>query len=139
MRIPGSLKAHVLKEFDFVINKMREPTPLDERFYYYSALYGCIYHVMNLECAPDLVFLHHVLNTVHTAFMTRVQAISRGAEKPVSIDDQMLTRLIELTQELAARIRSDADSTDVCKSLINLVYATTGNGYYLLQKGELVP
>ena len=139
MKVPRSHKAYVLKEFEFVLTKMRETASIEERFYYYSALFGCIYHVMNIECTPDLVFLHHVLNTVHSAFMTRIQAIIRGAEKPVSIDDKILARLTELTETLAARIQTDMDSTDVCKSLISLVYATSGNGYYLMQKGEFAP
>ena len=82
MKIPRSLKAYVLKEFDFVISKMHEPISPDERFYYYSALFGCSSHVMNIEYTPDLVFLHHTLNTVHTAFMARFQAMSEELRNP---------------------------------------------------------
>jgi hypothetical protein len=137
MKIPQGLKGHALREFEFVLLKLKEKIPLDERLYYYSALFGEVYRIMNIECSRDLIFLHHALNTVHTAFQTRLQAITRGAERPIMIDDKMIEVLISLTNALSERIRDDKDSTDICIDLLTLAYATTGNGFYLYQKGEL--
>ncbi len=138
MKIPQNFKAHAIKEFEFVISKLKEPSPIEDRLYYYSAMYGEINRIMNIECSRELVFLHQVLNTVHSLFQVRLQSATRGGERPLAIDDRMLNALISLSEELVERIRADRDSTDICISLINLAYATTGNGYYLYQKGELI-
>ena len=137
MQIPQKLKTHTIKEFEFALTKLKEQSSLEERLYYYSALFGEVYRIMNIECSPELVFLHQVLNTVHTAFQVRLQAMTRGAERPVTIDERMLDALISLTESLVERIKADSDSTDVCIRLMNLAYATSGNGFYLYQKGEL--
>ena len=137
MNLSPSLQSHVLREFDNVIEVLRSGASLDEKLYYFSALYGAVYRVMNIEPSAELIFLHFVLNSVHTAFQARLQAIKRDAERPVMIENTMMERLIQLTQELQVKIRDGLDSTDVCKQLIVLAYATGGNGYYLFKKGDL--
>ena len=137
MRVSQKLKAHTLSEFDIAIAKLKEQISLDERLYYFSATFGAIYRVMNTECSTGLIFLHHALNIAHTAFQARIQAQSRGVERPIEIDQAMVDTLIVLTENLRERISEDQDSTDICVRLINLSYATTGNGYYLYKKGEL--
>lgn len=103
MRMPPNLKPYVLKEFDFVVAKLKEPLPLEERVYYYSALYGAVYRVMNIDCTPNLIFLHHILNAVHSVLAARLQAMSRAGERPIVIDEKMIARLTELTETLAGR------------------------------------
>jgi hypothetical protein len=137
MRVPQNLKTHILEEFGLVIAKLKEPIPLDERFYYYSAAFGAVYRAMNTECNQGLVFLHHTLTIVHSAFQTRLQAMNRGAERPVAIEGAMLEVLTKLTEDLRECIRLDQDSTAICIRLINLSYALSGNGYYLYKKGDL--
>jgi len=137
MKIPENLKGHAVKEFRLAIAKLKEQIPFDERLYYYSALFGEIYRVMNIECTPELVFLHHVLNTVHSAFQARLQAMTRNAERPVTLEDSMIEALVSLSESLLDRMVADQDSTDICLRLVNLAYATSGNGYYLYKKGEL--
>ena len=87
MNVPADLKTHVLNEFDQVLPILRSAAPLEEKLYYYSAIFGAIYRVMNIRPSNDLIFLHHVLNTVHTAFQARLQAIKRDAERPVMIEE----------------------------------------------------
>jgi len=137
MNIPLDLKAHVLDEFDGVLKVLHSDVSLEEKLYYYSAIFGAIYRVLNIQPSGELIFLHHALNTVHTAFQARLQATKRDAERPIMIEEPMVERLVQLMEELRKRIQQGVDSTDICKNLIALAYATTGNGYYLFKKGVL--
>jgi hypothetical protein len=138
MEVPANLKAHVLDEFDQVLQVLRSGASLEEKLYYYSAIFGAIYRVMNIQPSNELIFVHHVLNTVHTAFQARLQAIKRDAERPVMIEEPMVEKLVQLMEKLRESIALGTDSTDICKNLTVLAYATTGNGYYLYKKGDLV-
>ena len=138
MNISPELKAHVLAEFDQALNILRSGVSLEEKLYYYSAIFGAIYRVMNIQPSNELIFLHHVLNTVHAAFQARLQAIKRDAERPVVIEEPMVEKLVQLMEKLRESIALGTDSTDICKNLTVLAYVTTGNGYYLFKKGELV-
>ena len=49
MNVPADLKAHVLNEFDQVLQVFRSGASLEEKLYYYSAIFGAIYRVMNIR------------------------------------------------------------------------------------------
>ena len=55
----------------------------------------------------------------------------------VKLDSAILGKLTDATKELAEVIRVDGDPSAVYRQLINLSYATTGNGYHLFEKGSL--
>ena len=137
MTISAGYKALILKEFDHVLEKLAAEIRPDEKIYYFSALHGTVNRILNFECSADLVYLHHILNSTYTAFHGRIQALTQGMETAVKLDNVMLGRLLEATKELSDVIRVDGDPSGVYRKLINLSYATTGNGYYLYEKGAL--
>jgi hypothetical protein len=137
MRISDGYRNLLLKEFDHVLEKLAVEGRPDERMYYFSALHGAVNRILNFECTPDLVYLHHILNSVFTAFNQRIQAMMQGMDAAVKLDSSMLGKLVDATRDLAEVIRVDGDPSMVYRQLINLAYATTGNGYYLYEKGAL--
>ena len=137
MKISDEYRAMLLKEFDHVIQKLAGEGRPDVKMHYFSALHGTVNRILNFECSADLVFLHHILNSTFTAFNGRIQAMMQGTETAVKLDNAIIEKLIDATKKLAEVIRIDGDPSIVYRQLINLAYATTGNGYYLLEKGSL--
>jgi hypothetical protein len=137
MKVPEPYKSKLLSEFDHVLVRLTEERRPDEKMYYFSALHGTVNRVLNFECTDDLIFLHHVLSTLFAAFNGRIQALMQDAEPAIKLDPLLLDRLVEHTRNLAKALRDDTDPSDIYRKMIALAYATTGNGYYLYQKGAL--
>jgi hypothetical protein len=131
-------KEALLSEFDFVIDKLNESIPFDEKLFYYSALHGTVNRLLNLETTPQLVVLHHVLNAFYSAFNGRIQAMKAG-DMSVKLDDNIFAKFVEYTVALRTCIREGTPPEDVYSKLICLAYVTTGNGYYLYVRGKLQP
>ena len=110
---------------------------LTEKLYYFSALHGMVQRIMNIDFDRDLVFLHHALNQTHTAFSTRLAAMTRNTDKPITITEEMEVKLLNLLNDLLDSLKNNKDFHQSCIDMIILSYATTGNGYYLMQKGML--
>jgi len=137
MKVPEPYKTKLLGEFDHVVEKLSEERRPDEKMYYFSALHGTVNRILNFECTEELILLHHVLNTLFTAFNGRIQALMQGAEPAIKLDPLLLDKLVEHTRNLAEALREDKDASDIYRKMIALAYATTGNGYYLYEKGVL--
>jgi len=56
---------------------------------------------------------------------------------PIPLLEIQIEELISLVEELGEEIRNNKDLSDTLKKFALLAYSTTGNGYYLLQKGLL--
>lgn len=69
--------------------------------------------------------------------MNRLKAIQHGGDNTVSLSDNQFEKLTSLTKELAKKIKKNEDVTDTLKKFTILTHSTTGNGYYLTQKGLL--
>jgi hypothetical protein len=137
MTLPEPYKTRLLHEFDFVLERLTRDRRPDEWIFYFSALHGSVNRILNFECTADLIFLHHVLNTLYAAFNGRIQALLHGTDPAIKLDAVFLEKLVEYTRGLAEAIREDEDPIDLYKKMITLAYATTGNGYYLFEKGTL--
>jgi len=130
-------KETIIDEIDYVIKKMDESPSAEKKLYYFSAVYAVMQRVFNLEYDPNLVYAHFVTNNTYNYFIERLRAIEKGKEDTIPITEEQFARLTELTKELADNISEKKDITPTLKKLSVLAYSTTGNGYYLLQKGLL--
>ncbi len=130
---------YIVKEIDFVLQKMSEAATTEEKLYYFSAAHGVINRVMNFDCNPVLVFAHQVLSAVHGTFMSRLAAAKSGGEKHLAITPEMVKKL----QETLGKFRTALEQKDQAKiynamqQFANIGYTATGNGFYLYQKGLL--
>ena len=129
-------KEMIIKELEFVLQKMNESNSGDDKIYYFSAVQGMLHRVMNLEYTDDLLFSFFVTNETHKSFQQRILALKQG-ETVVKITERQLARLIEITKELLEAVRKDDNLDVVLKQYVILSYTTTGNGYYLMEKGML--
>jgi hypothetical protein len=127
----------ILNETSFIIEKMEKSEVFTEKLYYFSGIYGLLQRIFNMEYDSDLIFAFFVFKSTHEAFMNRHSAIEKGGDRVVLLLQEQLDGLIEGLKEFANNIKNKKDFNDILKKFIILSYSTTGNGYYLLQKGLL--
>lgn len=126
----------IVKELEFVINKINQsPTP-EQKLYYFSAVQGILNRILNLEYTEQLLSAFYITNETLKMFHQRLASVKAG-DKSFSLTDEQLLRLSEITVELLETIRNDRNLDGVLKKYLVLLYSTTGNGYYLMEKGLL--
>ena len=138
MKISTEAKNILRKEFEFAIKKMEEDPHPENKLYYFTATFSMIQRIFNVKFDPELVFIHVVLQATHAAANQRLSAMKTGAQQPVALSNDFFTRLVELTKKLWTAIEKDENPYEVLKQFSLLAFSTTGNGFYLQQKGLLV-
>jgi glutamine synthetase adenylyltransferase len=134
MNISENYKAFIVNEINFVINKMDGSKTAEDKIYYFSAINAVFQRIFNIEYDPTLVFAFIILRDTHTHFLQRLQSRKQG-ETSVLLTEEHLSRLSDLTRELLSKIERNENIDDTLKKYVILYYSTTGNGYYLFQKG----
>jgi len=137
MDIGDNFRYIVVNEISYAVNKMEESSSWEEKLYYFSAVYSVINRIFNLEYDSDLIYAHSILQETYNAFSQRIRAILKGGETLIPLDEEHFERLITITKELSNKIEEKKNIDNTLKKFAILSYATTGNGYYLLQKGLL--
>lgn len=139
MNISKQYKEIIIEELNNVAIKMKESDDITEKMYFFSAAYGMVHRIFNLEFNPTLVLIHTILNTAYSTISGRIEAATRGQDRAVKIPKGLFDSLQETIVDIADNISKD-DENELFKNLrkiANLSYSTTGNGYYLFQKGML--
>ncbi len=95
-----------------------------------------LHRVMNLEYTDDLLFSFFITNEAHKLFQQRIITLKQG-ETVVKITERQIERLIEITKDFLEAVKKDDNLGTVLRQYVILSYSTTGNGYYLLEKGLL--
>jgi hypothetical protein len=95
--------------------------------------------IFNLEFSPTLVLIHMVLQNAYLSISERVNASITGRDKAVKIPSGLFDVLQEKILDLAEIINKDNKNELFInlQEIANISYSTTGNGYYLFQKGML--
>lgn len=136
MKLKAEHKKAIIEDFTYAIKTMREAQTFEEKLYYFSSTYGVLSRVFNLSFNPQLLFVHQILSTAHATILGRVQAIKSG-DTTILLKDDFFEKLTKAVEELANLIKSDKDVYEVLEKIAVLTFVTTGNGYYLLQKGTV--
>jgi hypothetical protein len=131
MKISTENKKRLIDEIKFVLEKMRKETDPNNKLYYFSAVFGIMNRIYNLESAPDLVFAHFVLNSTHTEITVRLH----DSEKVIELPEGFFDNFVDATAELLDVIEKNKNPYEILRRFVLLGYVTTGNGYYLYQKG----
>jgi len=136
MDISNNNRKHIADEIEIAVNMMKESRDASEKLYYFSAIYGILQRIYNIEYDEDLVFAHLVIQLTHQGFMQRLAAIKQG-DSTVMISEEQFDKLTDLSDELGDKIRDNEDFVATLKKIVILLYSTQGNGYYLMKKGVL--
>lgn len=137
MGVSEKYRKIITEEIRFVVSKMDESQIPEQKLYYFSGIYSVIQRILNFECDPDLIGLHLVLHNTYDAFNARYQAILKGGERLIPLEEIHFQKLSKLSRELAQKMEKKQDMSETLKKFAVLSYSTTGNGYYLRTKGML--
>lgn len=127
----------IVKEIHFALHKMKESNDLAAKLYYFSGVPSIITRIINFEYDKSLVLLHLVLTQAHQQIIGRIQRQMQGQDKPIAIPDEAIDELVNCLESLAECVETEKPAYQVLERIANIVYLTTGNGYYLYKKGML--
>lgn len=133
MKISKVNKKSLIDEISFVIEKMKETEEPKTKLYYFSAVYGIMPRIFNLEFDSDLLCIHFVVSSCYNHLNSRLN----NPDKVIQLPDEIFTKLEETTQELLVAIDKEEDFYEVLKKFTLIGYIAGGNGYYLYQKGQI--
>lgn len=136
MSISDWARENIVDEIKFAVDMMKDSKDASNKLYYFSAIFGVIQRIYNIEYDEDLVLAHLVIQLTHQSFMQRLAAIKQG-DSTVMITDEQFDKLTDLSDELGDKIRDKEDFAATLKKIVILLYSTQGNGYYLMKKGVL--
>jgi hypothetical protein len=136
MKIESSLRDILTKDIEFATDRMIAETSPDRKLYYFSAIYGMTNRILNINYDPHLAFIDFVMTAVYNLMAPNILA-SRAGQVSWTVPADFWERLARFTLELNQNIRDDREVFGTLQKIANLAYVTTGNGYYLLQKGSM--
>jgi hypothetical protein len=137
MKISKTMTGRFIEELRYVAKQMEETENLEEKLYYFSAVFGAAQRIINFEFDPEMLFIHQVTQLAYNQIQQRLVLIKSGQQTSVELPDNLFTVLREMVGELAARVENGEATYPILEKIMTLSYSTTGNGYYLFQKGEL--
>lgn len=135
MNISPEVRKFLVDEINYAVGKMEKADDPSQKLFYFSAVFGVLQRVFNIEYDPDLVVAHYVIVETHKGFVGRLRASREDPAVPVAVEQ--IERLTSLTKEFSRKIEGNKDFTEQLKKFIVLTYSTTGNGFYLYDKGVL--
>ena len=138
MSISEHNKRILVKEIMYAIDKMRSTEDYAEKLYFLSVVHSMANRILNIEYDSELVFIHFVLSQSHAQISTRYNAQTTRKEMPVSIPSGLFESIENLLEDLAKTIKNNKQTHLILAKIAELAYSTTGNGYYLYQKGLLI-
>ena len=109
----------------------------NEKLYYFSVFFGECTRVLNWHWDRELVMIWAITQFTQTQAGLRLQSTRQG--EPVAVlTKEFFDALTESAVALADYVENKGTEQELHQILgrmSELSYATTGNGFYLLQKG----
>ncbi len=131
-------RKELVEELRVVENLMRKEQTIEKKLYYYSAAYGATSRSYRNSFARDILLTDLVLNNSYNLLNERVNALKAGVKV---VDFSVVQKSIEKVQEglklLIDKLESKGNIQGALEMILTASYATTGNGNYLLERGEL--
>ena len=135
MKISKKSRQMLIDEIDYVVGNMNEANSAEQKLYYFSGIFGILNRLYNIEFDEDLVFAHFIIQSTHQEFIARLQAIKREGDATIMLADWQFDKLTSYSKELGEKLKKNDEIVSVLKKILLLKFSTTGNGFYLLQKG----
>ena len=137
MNISDDYRDKVVSEIDYVVEKIEGTDDFVQKLYYFSGIHGMLQRIFNLEYHSDLLFAFFVFKSTHEAFINRFHAIDKGGDSSILLYQEQIDGLVEGAKEFADKIKNKKNFDSLLKKIVALSFSTTGNGFYLMQKGVL--
>lgn len=136
MNINTEHRRILVEEFRYVIKRMSEAKFAEQKPYQFSAAFGAVSRIFSVQCDPQLILMHLVLNTAYANVSARIQAI-KGGDPVVELPEEYFDALTNCVEALASQIEKREDTYKTLEKIASLTFVSTGGGFYLYQKGIL--
>lgn len=136
MKLSQEYKTLLINEIKFVLDNMSKANSVEEKLYLFSAIFGMVQRIFNIEFNSELVFLHSVLQNTHNSFMQRLTAIKSG-DTVVSLSEDQIIGLERASSQLCGAIEKNKSILPALEKFSLLGYSTSGNGNFMMIKGKL--
>jgi len=137
MKISKTMTGRFVQELRYVTKQMQETENLEEKLYYFSAVFGAAQRIINFEFDPEMLFIHQVTQLAHNQIQQKLVLLKSGQQTSLGLPDNLFVVLRDMVDEIASRIENGETTYPILEKIMTLSYSTTGNGHYLFQKGEL--
>lgn len=131
LKIPDPLKNRLLRELEFVIQKVDEEPDVARKIYFLSAAHGAIERTMRYHLENELLIAHAILNICYSALLDRFNRW-KGGDKAIPLPDNWSQQIVEYLSELRNLIRRDQSLYPALERIMLLAYSATGPGHYTL-------
>ena len=139
MKLSENYRSVLASELEYVAQRIKATDRPLEKTYYYSAAYGIVYRLLNLQYSRSLLLMHQVLEVTHRIVNARAVESTQGQNSHIPFAPPMMDKIADVLTQMAAAVAQDQPVIHLLEQITELAYVFTGNGYYLLQKGSLKP
>jgi len=139
MNISDNYKDIIVNEFRRIAELMKNTKDISKKLYFFSATYGIVHRIFNIEFDDTLVCIHVVLNATYNLISARANNIRQSIDAAIDLPQDLFESLQERIVELSDNIENKNEH-EIFKNLqkiSKIAYVTTGNGYYLYLQGKL--
>lgn len=137
LSLPDELHKRLADEFRLAATLMVGTANPNEKLYYFSVFFGEAGRVLNWHWDRELALIWAITQATQNQAASRLQSTRQG--EPVAMLSaeffDALTRSAVALADYVEEQGTEQELHQILGRLSELTYATTGNGYYLLQKG----
>ena len=110
LEIQASMRKEIENEFKYISDKIIAEKDTRRKAFFYSAAYGVIRRIVNLQYDPQLSLMELILETSYNTINDRVNRIVIGNDVTVPLIDGFFEKLAQAINDLADCIKSDKDT-----------------------------
>ena len=139
MKISEESKNMIVDEFQKIFELMENTSNVNEKLFYFSATYGVISRVLNIDYDPLLILMHSVLQNSYNLIISFLNNLSNNRNTFFSTPKNYF-KMIEMNLKEITDAINKNNETKIYKALEKfsvLAYISTGNGNYLYKKGTI--
>jgi hypothetical protein len=137
MKISKQMTEHFANEMHNVAKQIKGTENVEEKLFYFSAVFGAAQRVINFEFDDEMLCIHQVTSLAYNQIQQRIVLIKSGQQPTIGLPNNLFIVLQDMVEELAKLVEKGESTHALLEKMLVLSYATSGNGFYLFQKGEL--
>ena len=92
MAIRDEFRKLIVKEINYVINKINKEGSIESKLYYFTGVHGIMQRLFNIDFDEELLIAHFVLNATYSTLNQRLISI-KNREAAVPLEEEQLRKL----------------------------------------------
>ena len=137
LSLPDDLHKRLADEFRLAAIRMVDSPNPNQKLFYFSIFFGEAARVLNWHWDRELALIWAITQFTQSQATARWQASKQG-DQVATVSKEFFDALAENAVALADYVENKGTEQELHQirgRFSELCYATTGNGYYLVQKG----